>query len=123
MYKCKCRLSQINGKTEEDIFAPGEKIRTTTAKKVGYTFSYGTSASAAMVSKVAAIVLSYYPYLTASELKEVILKSGIPYEVSIPKKGDNDSEEKTPFSALSKTGAVVNAYNAILLAEETLKEK
>ncbi|MEM8762538.1 MAG: S8 family serine peptidase [Bacteroidota bacterium] len=112
------------GKTEVDIFAPGEKIRTTTAKKVGYTFSYGTSASAAMVSKVAAIVLSYYPSLTASELKEVILKSGIQYEVSIPKKGDNDGkEEKTPFSTLSKTGAVVNAYNAILLAEETLEEK
>ncbi|MEL7269704.1 MAG: S8 family serine peptidase [Bacteroidota bacterium] len=110
------------GKTEVDIFAPGEKIRTTTAKKEAYTFSYGTSASAAMVSKVAAVVLIYYPSLTASELKEAILKSGIQYEVLIPKKEEEDNKEKTPFSALSKTGAVVNAYNAILLAEEKLNE-
>ncbi len=107
------------GKTEVDIFAPGEHIRTTSAKENGYTLSYGTSASAAMVSKVAALVLSYHPTLEVSDLKQLLLGSAVQYPVSVRRKTDHEIFENLPFGSLSRTGGVINAYNALLLAEKT----
>jgi len=62
------------------------------------------------------LVLSYYPDLTALQLKEIILKSVSDFgslKVSVPgSKGD-----KLEFNKLSVTGGIVNAYNALKLAE------
>ena len=99
------------GKTEVDVFAPGEKIHTSTSSAKEYTFSYGSSSSAAMVSKIAGIIKSYYPQLSASELKNVILNSGVKYDIN------STGRNKTNFDTLSKTGSVANAYNAIILAD------
>jgi len=42
--------------------------------------------------------------------------------VNVPSQS-KDTQEKVPFSSLSKTGKIANAYNALLLAEKVSKEK
>ena len=105
------------GKSEVDIFAPGEEIYTTSAKKEKYSFTSGTSASAAVVSKTAAILKSYFPHLRASQLKDILLKTGIEYNLSVQMKDSLDQKIVIPFNELSKSGKIVNLYNALQLAE------
>jgi len=99
-----------------DLFAPGVNIRSTSPKNK-YRTSSGTSDAAPVVSGVAALVLSYYPNLTAVQLKEILLKSSRKYpkqKVLIP----GSTKKKTKFKKLSKTAGVVNAYEALKMAEE-----
>lgn len=97
-----------------DIFAPGEAIMTIDIEKDSYKKNKGTSLSAAMVSGVAGLIKSYFPELSASEIKQVLLESGIFYHIDV-KTGDG---KKVPFTKLSKSGKIVNAYQAFLLAEQ-----
>ncbi len=108
------------GKETVDILAPGEEIYTSGSDNK-YSSRNGTSYSAPIVTGVAALLKSYYPVLTSGEIKDIILKSGSSYNVSI--KMDAESEESIPFSALSKSGKIVNAYNAVLMADEYVKNK
>ncbi len=105
------------GKTEVDIFAPGEEIYTSSAKKEKYIFTSGTSASAVVVSKTAAIVKSYFPQLTVSQLKDILLQTGIEYNIPVSMKDSSGERISIPFNELSKSGKVVNIYNALQLAE------
>ncbi|MEO1013022.1 MAG: S8 family serine peptidase [Bacteroidota bacterium] len=106
------------GKTQVDVFAPGEEIYTTSTKKSGYTYSSGTSAAAAMVSKLAAIIRSYYPDLDVGSLKELLLESGVAYDTPVYKKTAKGVRDIVPFNQLSKSGKVINAYNAFLTLEK-----
>jgi subtilisin family serine protease len=108
------------GKENVDLFAPGEDVYTTTAGN-GYEADSGTSISAAIVSGTAALIWSYYPNLTASEVKKIIIDSGTAYnvEVIVPETKD----KKIAFSELSKSGKVLNVYNAMILAEKVSKNK
>lgn len=106
------------GKTQVDIFAPGEEIYTTSSSKdLKYTYSSGTSASAAVVSKSAAILKSYYPNLKASDLKKILMTTGDEYYLNVRMYDSLDHKINIPFKELSKTGRVVNIYNALVLAE------
>ena len=70
---------------------------------------------------VAAAVWAYYPTLTAAQVREIIVKSAVPYKkqkVTIP-----GSEKTTKFKSLSKTGAVVNLYDAMKMAEKMTVKK
>ncbi|MGH1384464.1 S8 family serine peptidase [Kordia sp.] len=109
-------------KESVDIFAPGKEIYTTYPNN-NYGFSSGTSYSAPIVSGVAALVLSHYPNLSAAEIKTIILDSGVAinWEVNMPP--SRNGKELVPFSSLSKSGKIVNAYNALLMAEEVSKKK
>jgi subtilisin family serine protease len=110
------------GKREVDVFAPGEHIFTTFPKnKLDVSYG-GTSNSTALVSGVAALVKSYYPSLTAVQLKKVLLESGVSYEIDV-NIGDRKKKKLVPFSTLSKSGKIVNAYNALLMAEKISKTK
>ncbi|WP_420571374.1 S8 family serine peptidase [Kordia sp.] len=112
------------GKQELDIFAPGWKLPVLTRSKV--TTDTGTSLSCAVVSGIASLVFSYYPDLTAKEIKEIILKSGTSIDLMVLKpyaRGDKRDPNKVFFSSLSKSGKIVNAYNALLMAEEVSKKK
>ena len=105
------------GKKTVDIFAPGHFIKTTDAN-VGYSYQDGTSMAGPIVCGVAALVRSYYPKLTAAQVKQIILDSGVAYnnlQVQVP--GEKEGVLK-PFSEMSKSGKVVNAYNALLMAEK-----
>ncbi|OIP00062.1 MAG: hypothetical protein AUJ98_09205 [Bacteroidetes bacterium CG2_30_33_31] len=101
-----------------DIFAPGVEIYST-AMKNNYHFSSGTSDASPVVCGVAALVLSYFPQLSALELKNIILKSGIYYgniKVVIPNTKNNKRKKK--FIKMSANGTIVNAFSALKLASE-----
>jgi len=112
------------GEKNVDIFAPGNDIFTTKINNT-YKFVGGTSYSAPIVSGVAALIWSHYPKLKAYEVKEIILESGISYDMDVILPAGYQSEKETlvPFKSLSKSGKIVNAYNALLLARHYKKWK
>jgi subtilisin family serine protease len=73
-----------------------------------------------VVAGLAAFVLSYYPTLTAEQLKSVIERSAgkLPAKVKHPETG-----ETVYLSEISVTGGVVNAYEAIKLAATVAGDK
>ncbi|TAH01329.1 MAG: peptidase S8 [Sphingobacteriales bacterium] len=101
-------------KTDVDIFAPGAQVTSISLNKEFLTAN-GTSFASPITAGVAALVLSYYPKLTAAQLKNVLLKSAVKADgLQVLKPGK--AEEKVPFSGLSKTGGIVNAYEALKMA-------
>jgi cell wall-associated protease len=103
-----------------DILAPSYELTVTDTKK-NYTKNSGTSLGSAVVSGVAALVRSHYPKLSASQVKQIILDSGVSYDMEVIVPGTKD--KKIKFSELSKSGKVVNVYNALLMAEKMSKKK
>lgn len=103
------------GKTAVDVFAPGVRINSTVPDNDKYAEQDGTSMAAPVVSGLAALIRSYYPKLTAIQVKEIILKSVVKvnHNVNLMKGAETVS---VPFSDLSVTGGIVNAYNALKLA-------
>ncbi|MDG1810917.1 MAG: S8 family serine peptidase, partial [Polaribacter sp.] len=79
------------GNIDVDLFAPGENIYTTLPHNK-YTFDSGTSLASAITSGVAALLFSYYPNLTSSEVKHILMDSGLEFEleVSTPTKDNKD---------------------------------
>lgn len=106
------------GKNNVDIFAPGVKIYATTPLNT-YEYLEGTSMASPNVAGVAALIRSYYPNLTASEVKQIILESGTSLSNTITV---GEDKHKAKFSDISKTGKIVNAFNALLLAEKKSKK-
>ncbi|MFE3872277.1 S8 family peptidase [Flavobacterium sp. ZS1P70] len=108
------------GKQNVDLFAPGDEIYSTSAGNT-YASDSGTSLAGPMVSGTAALIWSYYPKLTVTEVKQIILDSGTAYEIEVLVPGSKD--KKVPFTELSKSGKVLNVYNAMQLAEKMSKQK
>jgi subtilisin family serine protease len=104
------------GKENVDIFAPGVDILST-APDQDYQKASGTSMAAPVTTGVAALVMSYFPSLSAEEVREIILNSTVKYQkhkVSIP-----GTDEEIKFGELSQTGGVVNAYEAVKMAQKS----
>lgn len=108
------------GKKNVDLFAPGEEIYTTSAENK-YKTDSGTSLAAPMVSGTAALIWLYYPKLSVQEIKQIILDSGTTYDLEVIVPGTKD--KKVKFSELSKSGKVLNVYNAMQMAEKVNKRK
>jgi subtilisin family serine protease len=106
------------GKMNVDVFAPGGNIYSTMPEN-NYEFQGGTSMAAPMVSGIAALIRSYYPKLTASEVKRVLIESGLSTSASVILAGD--TEKTKPFDQASKSGKMVNAYNALIMASNMSK--
>ena len=77
--------------------------------------------AAPAVSGVAALIRSYYPQLKAYQVKQIIMRSGLASKATVVVGGDNANT--APFSELSKSGKMVNAYNALLLADSIVRGK
>ncbi len=105
------------GKDQVDVFAPGVKIYSTIPGGNTYGNAQGTSMASPVVAGIAAFLMSYFPDLTAEQIKYAIEKSAQAPTDSVPKPG---SDETVPLSSISKTGGLVNAYEAAKVAE-TLK--
>ena len=103
------------GKKNVDVFAPGSQIYSTFPEN-DYESISGTSMASPAVAGVAALVRSYYPKLTAAQVKQVILESGLPITTKVVVGGD--ASDIKSFSDLSKTGKIVNAYNALIMASK-----
>ena len=114
-----CATFSNYGKTRVDIFAPGLEIYATVPKDNGYKSIQGTSMASPEVAGVAALIRSYYPKLTAKQVKYIIIHSGIKYNGDVIVPGSSD---KKPFSELCVDGRILNAYNALLMADKMSKE-
>ena len=101
------------GKKEVDVFAPGVSIYSTIPGGTTYGNASGTSMACPVVAGIAALVLQYYPTLTAQQLKSIIEKSAIVAKTDVNIPGTSD---KISLAELSRTGAVANAYEAIKMA-------
>ncbi|MDA9563971.1 S8 family serine peptidase [Flavobacteriales bacterium] len=112
------------GKNNVHIYAPGVGI-VSTVPDSRYDMANGTSFACPVVAGVAALVWSYYPELSASELREILLTSGTSYKKKkVYQPGySQDKQIKTKFGKLSSTGSIVNAYNALEAAEKKTTEK
>ena len=104
------------GKQNVDLFAPGVKIYSTLPGGNEYGNQDGTSMAAPIVSGVAAIIRTYYPSLTAKQVKNILEKTVYLPTATVPCLQPGNSSIATPFGTLSKTGGIVNAYNAVVLA-------
>ncbi|WP_343215430.1 S8 family peptidase [Dokdonia sp. PRO95] len=102
------------GKSNVDVFAPGVDIYSTTPEDT-YEYLGGTSMAAPNTAGVAAMLRSYYPKLSANEVKNIIMKSGLTTNTSVILGGD--TEKQARFNEVSKSGEMVNMYNAFKLAE------
>ena len=107
-----CYATSINGESfllTDDIYSaiPGGQ----------YERDSGTSMAAPVVSGLAALLMSYYPNLSPADIRKIIV-------ASVSKHTDQmviqpgSSSDKIPFGSVSVTGGIVNAYNAVKLAEE-----
>ncbi len=99
------------GQKQVDVFAPGVAI-TTTAPGNDYQTGDGTSFAAPVVTGVAALIMAYYPELTAAQVRQVILDSARPYReaiVAVP----GSPGQRLPFGQLSVSGGVVDARAAL----------
>ena len=102
------------GKNEVDVFAPGVKIYSTVPGKTTYSNAQGTSMAAPVVAGTAAFLLEYFPKLTAQDLKSIIEKSAQAPADSVRKPG---SDDLVKLNEISKTGGVINAFEAAKIAD------
>ena len=108
------------GQREVDVFAPGVDILSSVPGN-RYERDSGTSMAAPVVSGLAALILDYYPNLTASDLKHIITSSVMRVDQSVVRPGSES--DHTSFGTLSVTGGIVNAYNALKMAEQVSDAK
>jgi subtilisin family serine protease len=108
------------GAERVDVFAPGQSIYSTVPDNK-YKRNDGTSMAAPMVSGLAALMMAYYPSLTATEVRSIILDTATRYQdqrVSRP-----GGKGTVQFGKLSRTGAIVNAKAALQRAEEKVASR
>ena len=108
------------GKLNVDLFAPGLEIYSTIPGDK-YKLLQGTSMASPAVAGVAAMVRSYYPELSASQVKHILMNSGIKVDKQVKLPGSED--KLVPFSDLSVSGRVLNAYNALKMADAMVNGK
>ena len=106
------------GKETVDVFAPGVEIYSLLPNN-NYDFLSGTSMAAPAVAGVASLIMSYFPRLSAKKIKEIIIESGISIDFEIDGIEEN---RKVFFKDISKSGKIVNAYNALILASRSKRK-
>ncbi len=104
------------GRQNVDVFAPGVDIYSTTPGDK-YKHSDGTSMASPVVAGLAALIMAYYPEFSANEVKEILLSSAASYADQMVTQPGTEST-LISFGVLSRTGGIVNAYEALRLAEE-----
>lgn len=107
------------GKINVDVFAPGVKIYATTPFDK-YEFLNGTSMAAPGVAGVAAMIRSYYPNLSAAQVKQILMDSGISPNIEVILGGDPSNRDM--FPNISKSGKIVNMYNALIMADKISRQ-
>jgi subtilisin family serine protease len=101
------------GRQRVDLFAPGVDILSA-APGGAQVRESGTSMAAPVVSGVAALLMAYFPELTAGEVRDLLVASARPFRDRMVERPG--SGEPVPFDRLSRTGGVVDAFAAVKLA-------
>ena len=104
-----------------DVFAPGVKINSTMPESK-YKEQNGTSMAAPVVAGLAAMLRSYYPELSAKEVKDIILRSVTKIDEKVKIKVDG-STKKVYLDEISVSGGIVNAKSAIEEADRYIQKK
>jgi subtilisin family serine protease len=105
---------------EVDVFSPGVEIYSTLPGGNQYGNQQGTSMASPVTAGIAALILSYFPELSVKQVKAAIEGSVTRIGGSVIKPG---SEDKVSLEEISKTGGVVNAYEAVKLASTMKGER
>ena len=105
-------------KRQVDVFAPGVQIYSTLPGST-YGTESGTSMASPVTAGVAATLKSYFPTLTAVQLKDIIQRSAQVHHTQVLVPGS--TEKKVDFATLSNTGGVVDLYEAVKLAAQVAK--
>ncbi|MFN8258463.1 MAG: S8 family serine peptidase [Bacteroidales bacterium] len=101
------------GRKTVDVFAPGYEIYNAILGN-SYASEGGTSIAAPVVAGMAAVLKSYFPALTAEQIKKIIIKSAyIPSTKEIMVR-----KTKLKFAEMSVSGGIANLYRAVLFAEQ-----
>lgn len=105
------------GRETVDLFAPGVDIYSTVPDLNKYKDASGTSMAAPVVAGVAAVLKSYFPLLTPKQIIKILTTSSIKTykDKKVIKPGSKD--EMIEFKELSKTGGIVNLYEAVKIAQ------
>jgi subtilisin family serine protease len=102
------------GKNTVDVFAPGVKIYSTIPGGNNYGFLKGTSMASPVVAGVAALIRSYFPELSASQIKYAIEKSVVAGPgIKVTKPGTKDT---VSIASLCASGGFINAFSAVKIA-------
>jgi subtilisin family serine protease len=109
------------GKTAVDVFAPGVQINSTIPGSK-YKEEEGTSMASPVVAGLAALIRSYFPGLSAVQVKNIILNSVSKVDHKVKIKDETGASHKVPFKEVCVSGGIINAYSAIQLAQRTAGE-
>jgi len=107
------------GKKNVDVFSPGVALYSTIPDNKYASFD-GTSMASPAAAGVAAIIRSYYPDLSAKQVKSIMEKSTAKQDGEVYKPG---TTEKVKFSELCVSGGIVSSTKAVALAEQTKGKK
>ncbi|MCX2452199.1 S8 family serine peptidase [Pedobacter sp. PLR] len=111
-------------KTELDLYAPGVNISTTYLGST-YRISNGSLAALSVAAGIAGLIKSYYPNLTGTQLRTLMLnnvtsRAGVEVEKTI-KAGRGLVTDLYLLKDLSISGGIVNAYQAVKAADTLSK--
>ena len=107
------------GSVNVDVFAPGSKIWSSVPHGK-FEFYSGTSMAAPNASGVAAVVRSFFPKLKAHQVKKILMNSGMPLYPTVE---NPDTGELVNPKSLSRSGKMVNLYNALIYASNKSYKK
>lgn len=117
-------LSSNYGALEVDLYAPGINLLST---DVGDTYQVGSGAilAAATVAGVAALIKTYFPSLSASRIRTLLIESVTPRnDVEVEKEIMLDGKRAIDlflFEQLTLSGGILNACQAVSKAIEEVK--
>lgn len=105
------------GKKNVDVFAPGVSIYSTIPGSKYASFD-GTSMASPCTAGVAALIRSYFPDLTAAQVRTILMKSTTKVKKKVYLPG---TQKSIKLKKISVTGGVVNAFKAVKLADKMSK--
>ena len=112
------------GAKELDLYAPGINIYST---YTGDTYQTGTGLglAAATTVGVAALIKAYYPHLTGTQIRNILLETVTSRKDAEVEKGIVVDGKRTQdlflFGDLCLSGGIINAYQAVIAADKTAK--
>ncbi len=109
------------GRKTVDIIAPVVDIYSTIPDSK-YKKLNGTSMACPVTAGVAALVMSYFPDLTAKQVKKILMKSSVKYKKEVIAMPGGKKDETVRFKKLSRSAGIVNALNAVKLAMKKSKK-